>query len=119
MCTGNGRGHRAAEGGPSSPARLRRRALRGGGGGGGGWHGHDGHGHGHPGHGYGHGHGDGDAELGGGFRGGFGRRFVLRGIMERLEATPAQERVIVEAADEFHEATSKLRGEARRSRGEV
>jgi hypothetical protein len=69
--------------------------------GGGGWHDHD--------------------HRGGHFRrrGGFGRRFFLRGIMDRLETTPAQERVIVAAADEFHEATRKLRGELRKSRGDV
>jgi hypothetical protein len=85
---------------------------------GGGWHGgwhHHRHGH--------HGHGDGDH--GGPFgpgagRGrGFGRRFVLRGILDRIEASPAQERVIVAAADEFHDEVHKVRGELRKSRGEV
>jgi hypothetical protein len=54
-----------------------------------------------------------------GGRFGFGRGFVLRGILDRLEASPAQERVIVAAADEFHEATAKLRDEGRRSRSDV
>jgi hypothetical protein len=56
-------------------------------------------------------------EPGGG--GGFGRGFVLRGIAERLDASPAQERVIRDAADELHEAAHKLRGEARRTRADV
>jgi hypothetical protein len=85
---------------------------------GGGWRRHHHH------HGYDHGPGEfggefGDDDFGPRRPGGFGRRFVMRGIMDRLETTPAQERVIVAAVDEFHEAAGKLRGEARRSRGDV
>ena len=50
---------------------------------------------------------------------GFGQGFMLRGLFERLETTPAQERVIVAAADELREAASKLRDEGRRSRADV
>jgi hypothetical protein len=49
----------------------------------------------------------------------FGRRFVLRSILDRLEATPAQERAVSAAADEFHEAAGKFRDELRKSRGDV
>jgi hypothetical protein len=55
--------------------------------------------------------------------GGMGRRFVMRGIIERLterlETTPAQEKVIFAATDEFREAITKVRGELRKSRGDV
>jgi hypothetical protein len=57
--------------------------------------------------------------FGGRWGGGFGRRFFLRALIEQLDATPAQEKVIRDAADEFHETTSKLRGEARKTRDDV
>jgi Spy/CpxP family protein refolding chaperone len=72
---------------------------------GGGWGGHDSHaGR----HGYG----------GGGARGGFGARFFLRSIFERLETTPGQEKVIVQAADELKGAFGKARGDLRATRAD-
>jgi len=87
-------------------------------------HGHHGCGAGIDGDGDGGGDGDGDHfGLGFGPRrrwgGGFGRGFVMRGILDRLETTPAQERVVVAAAEEFRDAAAKLRDEGRRSRGDV
>jgi hypothetical protein len=56
-------------------------------------------------------------------RHGFGRgrveRFVVRAIADRLDATPAQEKVIREATDEFREAAVKLKGEGKRTRSEI
>src|SRR6185436_5086506 len=84
-------------------------------------------GHGPYGHGYGHG-GDpdagfeGEAGLDDGPRwmhGRFGRGFVVRALVDRLEATPAQERVIREATDEFREAAVKLKGEGKRTRSGI
>ncbi|HEX3696854.1 MAG TPA: hypothetical protein VH374_15855 [Polyangia bacterium] len=51
--------------------------------------------------------------------GGFGGRMFLRGALEPLEMTPAQERVVFAAVDEMREAASKLRGEMRASRKDV
>jgi hypothetical protein len=48
-----------------------------------------------------------------------GRNFALRGLFERLETTPGQEKVIVEAADELEEAVAKLKGEMRGTRSDV
>ncbi len=42
-------------------------------------------------------------------RGGFGPRFFLRSIFERLETTPGQEKVIMQAADELREAFGHAR----------
>jgi hypothetical protein len=53
------------------------------------------------GHGYGHRHGR-------GWRG-FGRGAFLRGLFERLETTPGQEKVIMQAAEELQAAFQKLR----------
>ena len=53
-------------------------------------------------------------------RGGrWGRRFILGGILERLEATPAQERAISAAVEEFQGEAAKFRGELRQSRTDV
>jgi len=51
--------------------------------------------------------------------GGWGRRFILNGVLDRLEATPAQERVITAAVDEFHAEAAKFRGELRQSRTDI
>jgi len=40
-------------------------------------------------------------------------------VVNRLDATPAQEKVIRDAVDEVREAASKLKGEARRTRADV
>jgi hypothetical protein len=52
-------------------------------------------------------------------RGRWGRRFILNGILDRLEATPAQERVVTAAVDEFQAEAAKFRGELRKSRGDI
>ena len=51
----------------------------------------------------------------GGFRGGWMARFLA----DRLEATPAQEKVIRDAADEFRETATKLKGEGKKTRADV
>jgi hypothetical protein len=68
----------------------------------------------------------GDDDYGPGFgrgphwmRGGFRNGFVARVLSDRLEATPAQEKVIREATEEFREAVSRVRGEGRKTRGDV
>jgi hypothetical protein len=92
-------------------------------GGHGGWQGHG------CGDGYGHGPGP-EGDLGGDegpgfehgphwFRGRFGGGFMARMLAERLEATPAQEKVIRDATDEFRETFSKLKGESRKTRADV
>lgn len=66
--------------------------------------------------------GDGAADWGGpdALRGGrWGRRFILGGVLDRLEATPAQERVISAAVEEFQGEAAKLRGELRNSRTDI
>jgi hypothetical protein len=99
-------------------AHLRHGCGGGGRWGGGGWGHHHHHGHGPAGR-----YGDDDfgpeddPERGG--AGGFGRRFVLRRVLDRLETTPAQERIVVAAVDEFRESAAKARGEVRRSRADV
>lgn len=62
----------------------------------------------------GHGHGH-------GWRGrhGFGGRYVLRRVLERLDTTPGQEKVIRSALDELREEARDLRGEARATRGDL
>jgi hypothetical protein len=59
----------------------------------------------------GHGHG----------RGRFGRRggWMLRGVFERLETTPGQEKVILEVIDEVREAAGKARDGVHESKREV
>jgi hypothetical protein len=93
-----------------------------------GWHGGHGgfrgHGHGWGGHGWGGGYGpDGDdGEEGEGPRwmsGRWKRELVVRRLSAELDASPAQEKVIRAAADELHEAASKLRGEGKRTRSDV
>jgi Spy/CpxP family protein refolding chaperone len=49
---------------------------------------------------------------------GFGPRFFLRSIFERLETTPGQEKVILQAADELRGAFGKARSELRDSRSD-
>jgi hypothetical protein len=104
------------------------------------WHGPGGQGGGGwRGHGYGGGYGYGpeggpEGDLGGdegpgfehgprwfrgGFGGGLGGGFVARVIADRLEATPAQEKVIRDATDEFRETVSKLKGEGKKTRADV
>ena len=55
----------------------------------------------------------------GGFRGRFRGGFMARAIAERLEATPAQEKVIRDATDEFRETVAKLKGEGKKTRADV
>jgi hypothetical protein len=45
--------------------------------------------------------------------------FVARALSDRLDATPAQEKVIRDATDEFRESAAKLKGEGKRTRAEV
>ena len=93
------------------------------GGGHGGWHGgwgrHGWGGHGPDGDDWGASLGDdGGAEgWGGGIR---GKRFFIRSVLSRVQATPAQERAIGVAFEEFRNDMKKLGGgEARRSRQEL
>ena len=96
----------------------------------GGWH-HGWHGH-HFGHGgwggYGHGPDDGDPwgpvqfhNDNDGWGGGMsGKRTFIRSILRRVNATPAQERAIGDAVEEFRGDVKKLGGgETRRSRQEI
>jgi hypothetical protein len=84
-----------------------------GGWGGGGW-GHGGHDDGYGGD-EGQGWGGGPAFM----RGGWGRGFIVRRLSEALDATPAQEKVIRAAAEEFQETAAKLRGEGKRTRADL
>ena len=61
---------------------------------------------------------DGGADgWGGGIR---GKRFFIRSVLSRVQATPAQERAIGVAFEEFRDDMKKLGGgEARRSRQEI
>jgi Spy/CpxP family protein refolding chaperone len=54
----------------------------------------------------------------GGFgrRGGWGPRMFLRGAFERLDTTPGQEKVIVQAIDELKEIFAKARGDFKGTR---
>ncbi len=83
------------------------RYAHGGGCGGHGWHGHhDGHG------GWGGGRGFGGppwARWGGG--GGFGEGFMMRGLFQRLETTPGQEKVIKDAFQKVRETFKEARAE--------
>jgi hypothetical protein len=58
--------------------------------------------------------GDGEGDEGEA-RGGFGKRYFLRFLFERLDTTPGQEKVILEAFDEIKEAMKKAKGEWRTS----
>jgi Arc/MetJ-type ribon-helix-helix transcriptional regulator len=49
-------------------------------------------------------------------RGGFGVRFLLRRVLERLDTTPGQEKVIREAVHQLEEDTVDLRSEMRGTR---
>jgi Spy/CpxP family protein refolding chaperone len=60
------------------------------------------------GHDHGHGHGR-----------GWGGGFVMRFLSERLDASPAQEKVIAQAIDEMREAIGKAREGFKASRGDV
>jgi Spy/CpxP family protein refolding chaperone len=56
---------------------------------------------------------------GGGRGGGWGRRWILRGLYERLQTTPGQERVIEAAVDQVADAASRFRDERHRFRADV
>jgi Spy/CpxP family protein refolding chaperone len=58
---------------------------------------------------------DGDDERGGGW----GPGAFMRGMFRRLDTTPGQEKVIVQAIDEMRAAAREARGEARTSRTDV
>ncbi len=51
-------------------------------------------------------------------RGGFGPRFFLRAIFERLDTTPGQEKVILQAADELKGAFGKAKSDLRATRAD-
>jgi len=53
-----------------------------------------------------------------GFRG-FGKRFFFRRVLERLDTTPGQEKVIREAIHDFKEEAWSLRQEVRSTRTEI
>lgn len=57
--------------------------------------------------------------FGGGGRFGFGKRWFLRGLFERLHTTPEQERTIVDALEEASEQRSRIRQEMRASRKDI
>jgi len=59
------------------------------------------------------------APWGGGRRGGFGPRFFLRALLERIDATPAQEKVIIAAVEELRETAKRHREELRQSRADL
>jgi hypothetical protein len=91
---------------------------------GGGWRGHGGGcgGHRHGGWGHHRGWDDRDGDRGGwGHRGGWGDRseWFLRAVFERLDATPAQEKVIKSAVDEVREAGRAAKDELKKSRVDV
>jgi Spy/CpxP family protein refolding chaperone len=54
-----------------------------------------------------------------GGRGFSGRRWFLRALFERLETTPGQERVIVQALEELSQNRKTLREEFGRTRGDL
>jgi hypothetical protein len=96
----------------------------------GGWHGGPWGHRGWGGYGHGHGHGYDDDPWGASFGGeadpeGWGagvrgKRYFIRSVLSRVNATPEQERAIGEAFDEFRADVKKLGGgEARRSRQEI
>jgi hypothetical protein len=66
-------------------------------------------------HGYGHGTQD-EGRGGWGRHGGFGKRFFLRSLFERLDTTPGQEKVIVAAAEELTGLLGKAKGEFKGTR---
>jgi uncharacterized membrane protein len=68
-----------------------------------------------------HGHGYGHGRWGGRHgRRGFGRGgWMMRGLFERLETTPGQERVILDAVQEVRGAAGKFRDESEQARRDV
>jgi hypothetical protein len=92
------------------------RVIRGGRGacGGGRWHGGGWGGHHHRGWGH-HGH----EGHGGGWGAGRGGDFWLRGISQRLDATPGQEKVIRQAVEDLKAAAQKGKGELEATRRDV
>lgn len=74
----------------------------------------------HGGWGHHHGHHGGWGHHGGGWqRGGGGGDFWLRGLSQRLDATPGQEKVIRAAVDEIKTALEGGRGELEQSRRDI
>src|SRR5215475_12529685 len=73
------------------------------------------------GYGYGWSHGCGPCGAGydgshhGRFGGGFGRRWMLRWLFERLETTPGQERVILQAIERLTENRAAIHEELKQS----
>ena len=61
------------------------------------------------------GHGWGGRWRGNPFRGGF----FARAIADRLDATPAQEKVIRDATDKLRESATKLKGEGKKTRADL
>ncbi len=74
-------------------------------------------------YGWGHGYGGGCGPMGGGCGGGLRaagfRRFMMRGLFERLDTTPGQEKVFVAAVDELREKFTKAKGELDQSRRDI
>jgi hypothetical protein len=52
-------------------------------------------------------------------RGWSANKWFLRGLFERLDTTPGQEKVIVSAIDEMRDAGESLRGEVRKTREDI
>jgi Spy/CpxP family protein refolding chaperone len=71
------------------------------------------------GHRYHHGYGHGGCHHGGGFGRRFGGRFIFHRILDRLDTTPGQEKVIREAMHDFKEEAWNLRREVRGTRTEL
>ncbi|HWL86214.1 MAG TPA: periplasmic heavy metal sensor [Polyangiaceae bacterium] len=55
----------------------------------------------------------------GGWAGQHGRRFFLRGLFERLDTTPGQEKAILAALDDLQAASKNVKDELRGARSEV
>jgi uncharacterized membrane protein len=87
----------------------------------GGWGGRWGGGWGHHGRGRGEDREYGEGERVGGERDGFGfgKRFFLRFIFERLDTTPGQEKVLAQAFDEIREAVKTAKGDWTSSRSRM
>jgi Spy/CpxP family protein refolding chaperone len=81
-------------------------------------YGYAGHGWGRGGGGFGGEDGPRGWHRGGGRSRGFGPRFFLRAIFERLDTTPGQEKVIVQAADELKGALHDAKEALRDTRGD-
>jgi hypothetical protein len=56
---------------------------------------------------------------GGGMRRGFGARWFLRSLFERLDTTPGQEKVIVAALDRLRAERGAVRGELKETRAAI